>query len=225
MTLQVAVAGEIKSGSSVVETVWEDTWASPMHFGPWTVTERGEAIGVDLGSRGLLFALLVADEKRSSPRYNATPPVSSPSLILTAFSHGAVNGPGTATRQLLSEIANQRDVLELPLTLLPMLVRFRDIDDPRSIERVDPDNLAKSFGPDVELTRATIEIVPSGIWPFDLWSGETPRWLFGAPVTRGIEAQLPWLSTQRGYLSGQGKADLERPENNVTFDAFVQGQS
>ena len=32
---------------------------------------------------------------------------------------------------------------------LPLLVRFRDINDPTTVERVDPNDLAASFGPGV----------------------------------------------------------------------------
>jgi hypothetical protein len=69
---------------------------------------------------------------------------------------------------------------------LPLLVRFRDISDPKTVEKVDPANLAASFGAGVKLTRATIETVPSGYWPFNLFG------IGGSPVTRGIEARLPW---------------------------------
>jgi hypothetical protein len=65
-----------------------------------------------------------------------------------------------------------------------MFVRFRDINDPNTVERVDPNNLAASFGPGVRLTRATIEITD-------------------APVTTGIEKELEWLravANTRGTL-------------------------
>ena len=53
---------------------------------------------------------------------------------------------------------------------IPMLVRFRDIDDPKSVEEVDPEDLAKSFGPGVKLARVTIEMTRD-------------------PVTKGIKKQ------------------------------------
>ncbi|MEO5773805.1 MAG: hypothetical protein ABIQ32_06765 [Sphingomicrobium sp.] len=40
---------------------------------------------------------------------------------------------------------------------LPMLVRFRDLGDPKSVERVEPANLAASFGAGVRLRRITVE--------------------------------------------------------------------
>ena len=39
-----------------------------------------------------------------------------------------------------------------------MMVRFGDIADPKTVERVDPCDLAKSFGPGVQFARATIAV-------------------------------------------------------------------
>jgi hypothetical protein len=70
---------------------------------------------------------------------------------------------------------------------LPLLVRFRDIDDPKSVEEVDPLDIGKSFGAGAELVRATIEIVPVGIWPLNSFG------ITGEPITTGIEKRLSWL--------------------------------
>ena len=61
--------------------------------------------------------------------------------------------------------------LDLPQWLYPMLVTFTDIDDPSSVQRVDPANLAASFGPGVTLKRITVEVTKD-------------------PVTTGIEKRL-----------------------------------
>jgi hypothetical protein len=65
-----------------------------------------------------------------------------------------------------------------------MLVRFRDIADPTSVEKVDPDNLAASFGEGVKLRRITVQLTDD-------------------PVTTGIEKRLGWLRSvgeERGTL-------------------------
>lgn len=61
---------------------------------------------------------------------------------------------------------------ELPLEDFPVLVRFRDPNDPTSVELVDPSNLAASFGPGVMLRRAFVEITDD-------------------PITKGIETRVP----------------------------------
>jgi hypothetical protein len=57
----------------------------------------------------------------------------------------------------------------------PMLVTFGDLDDPTSVEEVDPDDLAATFGGDVSLKRITVRITDG-------------------PVTGGIEERLAWLA-------------------------------
>ncbi|HBM06154.1 MAG TPA: hypothetical protein DD369_11230, partial [Erythrobacter sp.] len=60
----------------------------------------------------------------------------------------------------------------------PMLVTFGDLDDPASVERVDPDDLAATFGEGVRLKRITVQITDD-------------------PVTSGIEQRLGWLGNIR----------------------------
>jgi hypothetical protein len=68
--------------------------------------------------------------------------------------------------------------VELSPHELPLLVRFRDIDDPKTVERVEPGDLAASFGPGVYLERATIEITKDSI-------------------SKGIEKRLSWIGPLR----------------------------
>ena len=56
----------------------------------------------------------------------------------------------------------------------PMLVAFGDEADPTSVARVDPDDLAASFGEGVTLKRITVALTND-------------------PVTTGIEERLGWL--------------------------------
>jgi hypothetical protein len=66
-----------------------------------------------------------------------------------------------------------------------MLVRFGDLRDPRSVEKVDPGNLAASFGPGFALRRITVQLTEDD-------------------VTTGIGKRLGWLGTSvQGYLDGQ----------------------
>jgi hypothetical protein len=62
-----------------------------------------------------------------------------------------------------------------------MLVTFGDLADPTSVARVDPDDLASTFGEGVRLRRITVELTD------DL-------------VTTGIEKRLGWLPNVRGAL-------------------------
>ena len=61
----------------------------------------------------------------------------------------------------------------------PILVTFTDITKPESVKKVDPANLAASFGPGVKLKTVTLEIT-------------------SAPVTEGtVETILGWWLSMR----------------------------
>lgn len=126
----------------------------------------GEAVVVDLGRRGVLFALL----KRVYRRNHHLDELSG-DVVLRA---GYTKYDQESYAELARDIAATEGVIEVLPQELPMLVRFRDIDDPATVEKVDPNNLAKSFGAGVRLKRATIEMTSD-------------------PVTTGIEKRLGWL--------------------------------
>jgi len=60
LTLKVDVDGQPHIGSGVIETRWGDQrYASSLAGGvAWHVFVKGEAVVIDLGERGLLFAVL-----------------------------------------------------------------------------------------------------------------------------------------------------------------------
>ena len=190
LTLEAQVDGEPRTGSGVIEV----TYAKQSRFAgqrPGIETFRGEAVVLDLGQRGALFGLLTADtDARSVPE----------TIILRAFGFpgGVLPGPVDAGLRQLQHLSGSR---ELPLTSLPLLVRFRDLNDPMTVERVDPLNIGKSFGAGARLIRATLEIVPAGIWPLNSLG------ITGEPITRGVYQRLPWLEALKGnYLHGGGSA-------------------
>ena len=173
MTIEVEADGMVHTGSGVIEATYrlDPNWLpSSRHVSSGA---RGEAVTVDLGSRGLLFAL-----DRGQPGGRGFPP----DLVVGAF--GLMNGTGGMTRNDLRKIARLTGRLVLEPKYLPFLVRFLDPSDPRTIEQVDPSNLAATFGPGVALKPVTIEITTD-------------------PITRGIEKYLPWMAgPQLGRLDG-----------------------
>lgn len=187
LTLEAEVDGKPKTGSGVIEVIYskQPEFASGRGL---VSSHRGEAVVLDLGERGTLFALLTAgSDNRSIPE----------SIVLRAFNFdgGAFPGPTVeAGQKQLQQLSGKR---ELPLTSLPLLVRFRDLNDPMTVEKVDPFDISKSFGADARLVRATLEIVPAGIWPFNRYG------ITGEPITTGILERLLWLKRLNGgYLDG-----------------------
>ncbi|PHR19700.1 MAG: hypothetical protein COA37_17440 [Hoeflea sp.] len=147
-------AGE-RSGSAVVRVRWADTPDILPDAPTFQSDVRGEATVVDLGKGRYLFALISGAEQRGI----------------------AVFGDGRSywLEQIKTVAASRGETREIPPTHRPLMVTFADINDPASVQRVDPDDLAASFGPGYALSSITLAIT-------------------GEPVSRGrVEAVLGWL--------------------------------
>ncbi len=113
--------------------------------------------------------------------------------------------PGKAFEQLPKQpngkpgfVGTDENVLKLPPgsvaplrdNLIPTLVTFMDLNDPKTARVVPPDDFAQVFGPGFRLRDATLEILSSGTWPLTLFG------ISGTPLTRSIEMQLPKIILQ-----------------------------
>lgn len=196
LTLEAEVNGKRLIGSGIVEVTYAKA-AGILSPGEYGAHVRGEAVILDLGARGLLFALLRAgQDSRSGPDY----------IVLRAF-----NLPGGAlprpAEDGIRQVARLSGKVELPLTSLPLLVRFRDVNDPLTVEKVDPLDLAASFGAGVRLTTATLEIVSSRSVPMSWIEPE------GEPITTGIVGRLPWLVRIQSNIDGTFSTSSNRLSN------------
>ncbi|WP_206742029.1 hypothetical protein [Erythrobacter longus] len=136
MTVEVMTSEGLRTGSAVREVRFSKR-ANGGDYGQAV----GEAVALDLPNGGTLFALLSGADGSSD--------------------HG-----GQHVWHIMRQIDD--DLIELwptaPKTSdpriaypAPMLVTFDDLSDPTSVKRVDPDDLAASFGEGVSLSRVTIE--------------------------------------------------------------------
>jgi hypothetical protein len=182
--------GEV-SGSSVVAISWNKNFFSGGWGGaPFHLTMRGDATTVDLGGGQFLFAVL---DYQGSKECTGLVALKLLRQKLPLQSDDDYWAPDTFKRV---QVARGRGPITLPQTLYPVFLRFRDIKDRATVERVDPDHLAKSFGSGVRLVRVTIEITDD-------------------PVTRGIRNVLPWLSRNSvGYLPVPRSPDLPLDDSN-----------
>ncbi|EJJ26150.1 hypothetical protein [Rhizobium sp. CF142] len=119
-------------------------------------------------------------------------------------------------KRQLAEIGafeNSVQTSELSRDLYPVFVTFRDIADPASLVVVDPNNLAKDFGPGVRLRSVTITVSPEETIPNE------------------VHKILPWLEVvgqQRGGVVPSKKrfeseltlAEKIRPSEFITFDRW-----
>lgn len=123
---------------------------------------RDEAPYVEVPGRGILFGLISFAGNSSYAADVAT-------QVMTGRK-GWARGP----QEFSLAKAAEGHTLTIPHDRYPLLVTFTDITDPKTVQKVDPANLAAMFGPGVLLNRITLEITDE-------------------PVTEGkIESVLGW---------------------------------
>lgn len=189
ITFETRSEGEAKTHSGVIEVQYRDTQRLSGRRDR-SIDVRGEAIKIDLGICGNIFALLAASEGnvRTNPEQ----------IVLNAFK---MYEPGSPTKTFEDRIATLRTLSgtrELSFADdLPRLVRFRDQNDPSTVEPVNPFQIDEHCDVKTALDQATLEILPTRRWPFDM---------FGATITStrsGIERELPWLTGFETLLNGK----------------------
>lgn len=121
----------------------------------------GNAVTIDLGGRGLLFAILRHDFSNAGylpiAAYGLPRPYSGPQLLAT-----------------LRQLKQKSGWVQVPSDALPLLIRFRNIEDSNSAQKVDASNLSASFGSDVKLESVTLELTDDPVTPApSMW----PAWL------------------------------------------------
>jgi hypothetical protein len=185
LALTVEADGVEHTGSCVIQVTYGKNVRLMGASGEIYIEVKGEAVAVDIPGRGTLFAVLKAGEHhRSSPEW----------IVPKAFGFPG-GGIGSPPEPSFDRLRALKGRVELAPGDLPLLVRFRDINDPKTVERVDPNDLAASFGPGAYLKRATIEITRD-------------------PVTTDIEKRLSWLGSLRSRgASLDGDTSVARSSN------------
>lgn len=174
MTVEVQTPQGVRSGSAIREIKYDDgngwNWLPPfMWLGEqrprWRL--RGEAVAVDLPNGKTVFALLRSETREDFGGREIW-------SIFEQTGRDEVELWPTAPR-------TNRPVVGDPK---PMLVYFRDLVDPNTVEHADPEVIWESLGAGYRLHRITVSRTTE-------------------PVTTGITQRLKWLSLirrQRGAL-------------------------
>lgn len=167
---------------------------------------RGEAVTVDLGKRGVLFALLRSDNDvdwAGRVMLMLAPDDPDNEDFIDGFDDMlALEGLGPI---VVPRTYPPVGALE-ERSAYPMMVTFGDLADPTSVEQVDSDDLAASYGDGVSLKRITVQMTDD-------------------PVTTGIEGRLGWLAAhgrEHARLKPSGSRYLDEAQliNLVTPGDF-----
>jgi hypothetical protein len=195
-TVEVDDNGRSVSGSSVQEEhcTFNDGFFKGMG-NALNCGVKGEAVVVDLGAKGQLFVLLTHDKTR--------PRVSGNAWGVFEAAHFDLFVNGSMTAAVFDRIAADKEPVTARAVNMPLMVRFVNLDDPRSAKRVDPEHLDASFGPGVKLEKATVVMTNDAL-------------------TMGIEKWIPWLdklSTRHASLDGDSSSSrlVKAPLANQLF--------
>lgn len=175
LTVDVDTPEGIRSASRVL-SVHPNRSYGGSGSGPAGPRIKGDAVVVDLGKGRHLAALLlhgINPAETDGMNY----------LSLRAFA--------AAGRRIdFRDVKKQTDTVSVTGELIPTLVTFGDVSEPRSARAVDPANLPATFGQGFVLRRVSLQIVLAGAWPLDFGG------VLGEPVTRLIQAEIPWWNDQ-----------------------------
>jgi hypothetical protein len=178
MTVEVETPEGIRTGSAVREATVSFARSEELRPYDHSGSVRGEAVVVDLGKRGLLFAIMGTDDYMQVFYRFPGPPGMTPEGI-----------------KYYEDLQYKHPKVALNIDTWPRLVHFRDIRDPKTVElaletegyetprpgggfvqrnRLKADHFEEMFGKGVKLKSITLEMTRQ-------------------KVTRGIEGWLPWL--------------------------------
>lgn len=186
LTVEIDTPEGLRTGSSVIEV---QTAVSKGIPSPGTIQwrARGEAAAVDLPGGKTLFALLRSENdndwaKRVMFMLAPEAPSGAPDSFQARFDTMLkLNGPIVLPR-VWPPVGHLEE-----RSAYPILVTFGDLDDPTSVERVDPDDLSATFGEGVALRRITVELTEES-------------------VTRGVVARLP-KPDEKGFFNWDGRSN------------------
>ena len=164
---------------------------------------RGDAVFVDLGGGKNLVALLAHIDK---------------SLELDDINYVALRAYKAAGQNVsFNQMSRMTGTVPVTGEVIPVLVSFADPADPATARLVPSDDIEGALGKGIRLRGISAEVVPNGVWPLDFGGP------LGDPVTRGIEAKLPWLN---GADNAAGRAlqaaGLRTGEAIDSKDAFTR---
>lgn len=171
LTVEVTTPDGIRTASGILAVVPDRNY----NRGGRT-TMRGEAVFVDLGQGKNLVALLAHQQggKLDPDDVNY--------VALRAY------GAARSNRVSFNDINRQTGIVPVQGELIPVLVSLGDPKDPATARLVAGDHAEAVLGDGYAVRGLTAEVVPNGFWPIDFGG------VLGEPVTRGIEAKLPWLA-------------------------------
>jgi hypothetical protein len=168
LTIEVQTPEGVKSASGVMAVHPDRSYSRGGH-----TRTRGDAVLVDLGGGKNLLALLAHIDNKS--------------FDLDGMNYLALRAYNAAGRKAsFNGMSAMTGAVPVKGALVPVLVTFTNLSDPGTAREVLPDEMEAGLGKGFHVSSISAEVVPNGLWPLDFGGP------LGEPVTRRIEAKLPW---------------------------------
>jgi hypothetical protein len=201
LTLAVNTPEGVKRASGVVDISF---WDVSIPASGTMYKLHGEALYLDLGPGARpLIALLTS---QLHPKYGKNQRWSRDGGPNFNFLLRLYGEPPIIDNVLagVSRLARMRGPRSITPDDLPDLVTFADVNDPKSVIEVDPNDLQATLGPNITWNEITLESTAE-------------------PVTTGIEPKLPWIpSYWCGMLDGRQYHDGRTLANTLSTADFDQ---
>jgi hypothetical protein len=194
LTVTVSTPDGDRSGSAVVNVIWY----SGQLLGSSSSAEsqiRGEATMVEVAPGRYLFAVMTSSGFPQTPE-----------LPMHVWADRIPSNPNVRDARF-KFVRDLRETRDVPRQNYPQLVTFRDINDPASVQLVDPDDLASSFGSGYAVKSVTLEITDED------------------RTKNLISKKLRWLLAFHGLLDGTHYPDarIAAISNKLGSGAFLIG--
>ncbi len=181
LSLEVETPEGLRSGSSVIEVEVRERSDKVVIGNAVRLRARGEAVAVELPGGKFLFALLTDESSSNAASLHPW----------RAFNPGRGDGHEWGVGPA-RELKFKQKARSLPLEYYPTLVTFADIDDPTTLEIVDPKNLPVTFGEGFAMRQITVQMTSD-------------------VVQNTISQKLKWLDKSRsGMLNGDRYQDFSK---------------
>lgn len=152
ITVNVDTPEGIKSGSAVREV----SAHSDRPYNLAKATTKGEAVVVDLGERGTLFAIMDYDGAYQ--------------VVFKAFPNAAGGLTPDGIRYYSALKNAKAELIPGEIPEFARLVTFTDLKNPKTVKGVDYRHLDKTFGQGVKIKSVTIEMTNDAVtWGIEKW--------------------------------------------------------
>jgi hypothetical protein len=198
VTVEVDTPAGVRTGFSVYEISAANLTATLPDAAERTWSTRGEAVAVDLPNGQTLFALMQTGAIHGDIA----------SMVLATLDAEFDNSMVEST-QKLSNIGGEGYLLPVAPQNYPLMVRFADINDPKTVEKVEASDLSASFGTGYRIKAVTAQVVQDA-------------------VTTGIEKRFSWWQKyriERRRLNGSNSILVSTNEliDNIGTGEFSTG--